>query len=84
VSEPGAKSTCMNLAVPSELPVPFEDLETADLVVDALYAGGPNGNAGDDPIARLIRGVGNQGGRSVQGLPPQEGSPPGGALLDWY
>jgi hypothetical protein len=41
--------------------IPFEDLETADLIVDAIYEGGSNGNAGDDPISRLM-GCGNQGG----------------------
>ena len=37
------------------------DLESDDLVVDAIYEGGRVGNAGDDPLARLI-GVSNQGG----------------------
>jgi len=41
--------------------IPFEDLEQADLIVDAIYQGGTNGNAGDDPISRLM-GCGNQGG----------------------
>lgn len=39
----------------------FEELEDADLIVDALYRGGSSGNAGDDPISRLVY-VGNQGG----------------------
>ena len=35
--------------------------DEADLVVDAVYEGGRSGNAGDDPLPRLI-GVSNQGG----------------------
>jgi hypothetical protein len=38
-----------------------EQLNTADLLVDAVYAGGRSGNSGDDPLPRLI-GVSNQGG----------------------
>jgi hypothetical protein len=37
------------------------NLETADLLVDAVYEGGRAGNAGDDPLTLLI-GVSNQGG----------------------
>lgn len=40
---------------------PFEELKTVDLSVDALYRGGTHGNAGDDPISKLV-GCGNQGG----------------------
>ncbi len=36
-------------------------LGEADLIVDAVYGGARNGNAGDDPLAPLI-GVSNQGG----------------------
>lgn len=39
----------------------FDELESADLNVDALYQGGTAGNAGDDPISRLT-GTGNMGG----------------------
>jgi hypothetical protein len=39
----------------------FEDLESSDLVVDALYKGGTRGTFADDPISKLI-GCGNQGG----------------------
>jgi hypothetical protein len=39
----------------------FDQLKSADLFVDALYKGGTNGNAGDDPISKLV-GCGNQGG----------------------
>ncbi|MET8786168.1 restriction endonuclease [Streptomyces sp. NPDC004589] len=47
----------------------FPDLETADLVVDAVYAGGTSGNTGDEPISKLIKGVGNQGGFRYAGSP---------------
>jgi len=40
----------------------FGELEGADLVVDRTYQGGPAGNSGDDPINKLVKGVGNQGG----------------------
>lgn len=43
-------------------PIPFEDLLFSDLVVDRVYRGGTRGNASDDPLNRLLRGVGNQGG----------------------
>lgn len=47
---------------------PFSILETADLIVDAVYEGGTKGNTGDDPLGKLIPGAGNQGGfRSVGG-----------------
>ena len=46
----------------------FSELADADLVVDATYRGGVQGHAGDDPIARLLPGCGNQGGfRAAQG-----------------
>lgn len=41
-------------------------LELADLVVDAVYEGGRSGNAGDDPLPRLL-GVSNQGGFRILG-----------------
>lgn len=46
--------------------VPFTDLRTADLHVDAVYQGGRNGNAGDDPLPALL-GVSNQGGFRYRG-----------------
>jgi hypothetical protein len=45
----------------------FEDLPTADLVVDAIYEGGSASNSGSDPIARLLPGSGNQGGFRASG-----------------
>jgi hypothetical protein len=47
--------------------ISFEKLVTASLVVDAIYEGGSNGNAGDDPISKLLKGTGNQGGFRVAG-----------------
>jgi hypothetical protein len=44
----------------------FTDLEHADLVIDAIYEGGVSGNAGDDPISKLM-GCGNQGGFRQKG-----------------
>lgn len=41
--------------------VSFQHLKKSDLIVDAVYEGGRSGNAGDDPLTRLI-GVSNQGG----------------------
>ena len=40
---------------------PFKDLACADLIVDAIYESGTSGNAGDDPISKLMK-CGNQGG----------------------
>jgi len=34
--------------------IPFEDLKTANLIIDAVYEGGSAGNAGDDPISKLL------------------------------
>jgi hypothetical protein len=39
----------------------FDELKTADLVLEAIYRGGSVGNVSDDPLARLLP-VGNQGG----------------------
>lgn len=44
----------------------FDELETADLIIDAVYEGGSKGNVGDDPIHRLVGG-GNLGGFRYQG-----------------
>lgn len=41
---------------------PFNQLERAPLIVDAIYEGGSKGNIGDDPITKLIQGCENQGG----------------------
>jgi hypothetical protein len=44
----------------------FSELANADLVIDAIYEGGTAGNAGDDPITKLM-GCGNQGGFRYKG-----------------
>ncbi|MFE1937536.1 restriction endonuclease [Streptomyces sp. NPDC059474] len=54
---------------PSELDVPFNQLNDADLVLDAVYAGGSSGNSGDDALAKLLPGTGNQGGFRYAGSP---------------
>jgi hypothetical protein len=41
-------------------------LDRADLCVDATYVGGRSGNAGDDPLSRLL-GVSNMGGFRYRG-----------------
>jgi len=42
--------------------IDFNDLSSADLIVDVVYEGGTSGNTGDDPISKLVPGVGNMGG----------------------
>ncbi|WP_279153544.1 restriction endonuclease [uncultured Pseudomonas sp.] len=44
----------------------LEELETADLVIDAHYAGSRNGNASDDPLTHLLS-LSNQGGFRIRG-----------------
>ncbi|MDH5733058.1 MAG: restriction endonuclease [Candidatus Bathyarchaeota archaeon] len=44
----------------------FDELGTADLVVDATYRGGAFGDVRDDPLSRLM-GCGNQGGFRIIG-----------------
>ncbi|MGO9158266.1 restriction endonuclease [Mycobacterium sp.] len=51
--------------------VGFDDLQDADLTIETIYLGGTKGNAGDDPIARLLP-VGNQGGFRYKGSPSQK------------
>ncbi|NQU64622.1 MAG: restriction endonuclease [SAR324 cluster bacterium] len=40
----------------------FNELDSADLIIDAVYEGGNAGNAGDDPISKFIPGIGNMAG----------------------
>ena len=47
--------------------VAFDQLGGCDLVLDRVYKGGTAGNAADDPLARLLPGVGNQGGFRAMG-----------------
>ncbi|MEO3786882.1 restriction endonuclease [Actinocorallia sp. B10E7] len=49
--------------------IAFDALASADLIVDAVYMGGSNGTTADDPISKLIPGVGNQGGFRHAGSP---------------
>jgi hypothetical protein len=46
--------------------VPFDQLQYSELHVDACYEGGRSGNAGDDPLPRLLR-VDSQGGFRKRG-----------------
>lgn len=46
--------------------VPFDQLRTTDLHVDAYYTGGRSGNAGDDPLPALLS-VDSQGGFRKRG-----------------
>jgi len=46
--------------------VPVDLLSIADLQVDAIYQGGRKGNAGDDPLPKLMR-VDSQGGFRYRG-----------------
>lgn len=46
--------------------IPLENLEITDLYVDACYEGKRNGNAGDDPLPRLLK-VDSQGGFRKRG-----------------
>lgn len=46
--------------------IPFAQLSTADLHVDAIYEGARKGNAGDDPLPKLMR-VDSQGGFRYRG-----------------
>ena len=45
----------------------FSDLASSPLQVDAIYEGGNAGNAGDDPISKVLQGTGNQGGFRLVG-----------------
>jgi hypothetical protein len=47
--------------------VAFDELSTADLLVDAVYEGGAAKNTGSDPLSKLLPGVGNQGGFRAAG-----------------
>jgi hypothetical protein len=44
----------------------FDELHSADLQIDAIYKGGSRGNAGDEPLVRLLR-VSNSGGFRYRG-----------------
>ena len=44
----------------------FQELSSCELIIDAIYEGGNKGNAGDDPINKILP-VGNQGGFRYSG-----------------
>lgn len=46
--------------------IPFDKLKDSDLIIDAVYEGGDDGTAGDDPIHKLLN-VGNKGGFRLKG-----------------
>ena len=67
--------------------VSFDNLENADLTVEAVYLGGAQKNVGDDPLARLLP-VGNQGGFRYKGSPVKKSVRlvvlyTSGAEIDW-
>jgi hypothetical protein len=47
--------------------IAYEELTDADLILDAVYEGLTLGHTGDDPISRLLKGAGNQGGFRAPG-----------------
>ena len=47
--------------------IAFDQLGACDLVIDRIYRGGTAGNAADDPLNKLLPGVGNQGGFRAMG-----------------
>jgi len=49
--------------------VEFGQLADSDLVLERVYRGGAAGNSADDPLSRLLPGVGNQGGFRAHGSP---------------
>lgn len=48
------------------------ELEAADLVVDAIYEGGTNKNKSGEPISKLLSGTGNMGGFRISGKGPKK------------
>ena len=47
--------------------IPFEELPTADLIVDAVYESSADGQIGGESVSRLLPGTGNMGGFRVSG-----------------
>jgi hypothetical protein len=47
--------------------VAHDQIPQSALVVDAVYEGGRAGHTGDDPISKLLKGAGNQGGFRAAG-----------------
>lgn len=53
-------------------PISYDKLSESDLVVDQVYEGGTKGNAGDDPVCRVLPGIGNQSGFRAAGRGPNK------------
>ncbi|GBL39622.1 hypothetical protein EMGBD2_08800 [Nitrospirota bacterium] len=47
--------------------IPFSQLPSADLIVDAIYESGADGQLAGEPIAKLLPGSGNMGGFRMSG-----------------
>lgn len=47
--------------------IPFADLASADLIVDAIYESSADGQLSGEPISKLLPGSGNMGGFRVSG-----------------
>lgn len=47
--------------------IPFNETSTADLIVDAIYESGSDGQLSGEPISKLLPGSGNMGGFRVSG-----------------
>lgn len=47
--------------------VPHNQLSMSDLIVDAVYEGGADGQLSGEPISKLLPGSGNMGGFRVSG-----------------
>lgn len=47
--------------------IPFNEVSTADLIVDAIYESSGDGQLSGEPIARLLPGSGNMGGFRASG-----------------
>lgn len=47
--------------------IPFDEVSTADIIVDAVYGSSANGQLSGEPIAKLLPGTGNMGGFRVSG-----------------
>jgi hypothetical protein len=53
--------------------VAFDQLDGCDPMLDRVYKGGTAGNSADDPPARLLPGVGNQGRFPTMGKAAKDG-----------
>jgi hypothetical protein len=47
--------------------IPFNQLSTSDLIVDAVYESSDDGRLSGDPISKLLSGTGNMGGFRISG-----------------